>query len=143
MRRPTRFGPGRHTLVVVASVFLWLGLSGLILASRVDPEAFLRETFGRSSRADAFEFLNGISALFWIAHTSLVLIVIAAARSRRSDVLKVLSIGPVIALMIGLLAQDWSDPNWFEAVAIGTIGWLVSTVVGATYWVLRPTAGPA
>jgi hypothetical protein len=122
---------------VAALVLLWLGLSSLIVVAWGDPEAFLRRTIGRSSRADAFEHLNGIAALFWIAHTALVLIGIAAARSRRPDVVKVLLIGPGIALMICLLNQDRSDPNWFVAVAVCTIGWLVSSVASAVYWAFR------
>jgi hypothetical protein len=127
----------------VALVFLWLSLSGLFVVAWGDPEAFLWATFGRHSRADAFEHLNGVSFLFWLVHSSLVLIAIAAARFRRSDVLTALLIGPVIALIICLLDQHWSDPNWFVVVAVCTIGWLVSTIVGGVYWSLRPTGSPA
>ena len=67
-------------------------------------------------------------------HSSLVLTAIAAARYRRLDVLVVLLIGPVIALVIGLLGQTWADPNWFVVVAVCTIGWLVGLVVGGVYW---------
>ena len=133
----------RIWFVPAAIVITWLGLSGLLLLARGDPEAALRGAFGRRARADAFEHLNGIASTFWTAHTSLALIAIAAARTRRRDVLYVVLIGPVIALMICLPGQDWSDPNWFVVVAVCTIGWLVSTVVGATYWALRPTARPA
>jgi hypothetical protein len=96
MRRSTRIGPGRHTLVtlvLVALVFLWLSLSGLLVVAWGDPEAFPWTTFGRYSRADAFEHLNGVSFLFWLVHSPLVLIAIAAARFRRSDVLTALLIG--------------------------------------------------
>jgi hypothetical protein len=123
-------------------VLLWLGLSALLLVARGDPEAALRGAFGRHPRADAFAHLDRISIYFWTAHTSLALVAIAAARSRRGDVLTVLLIGPVIALILCFLGQDWADPNWFIAVAVCTIGWLVSTVVGAAYWALRPTARP-
>jgi hypothetical protein len=96
MRRSTRIGPGRHTLVtlvLVALVFLWLSLSGLLVVAWGDPDAFLWTTFGRYSRADAFEHLNGVSFLFWLVHSPLVLIAIAAARFRRSDVPTALLIG--------------------------------------------------
>ena len=69
---------------------------------------------------------------------SLALVAIAAARARRSDVLLFLPIGPILAAMLVLLFDDWSDPNGYVAVAIGTIGGLVSTVVGVAYWVFRP-----
>ena len=111
-----------------ALVLFWFGLSGLFVVARGDPEAFLRTTFARSSRADTFEHLNGLSVPFWLVHSSLVLIAMAAARYRRSDVLTVLLIGPVIALAIGLLGQAWSDPDWFVVVAVCTIGWLVGYV---------------
>jgi hypothetical protein len=143
MRASTRLGTGLWTLVAAALVLLWLGLSALLLVARGDPEAALRGAFGRQARADAFDHLNGISIYFWSMHTSLTLVAIAAARSRRSDVLKVLLIGPIIALTVCLLGQDWSDPNWFVAVAVCTIGWLASIVVGAAYWALRPTVHPA
>jgi hypothetical protein len=127
--------PPWRIAVPVALVVLWLGLSGLLVVARGDPEAWLRATFGRYGRADAFEHLNGVSFLFWLVHSSLVLTAIVAARYRRSDVLAVLLIGPVIGLAIGLLGQTWSDPNWFIVVAVCTIGWLVGTVVGGVYWV--------
>jgi hypothetical protein len=63
-------------------------------------------------------------------HSFLVLTAIAATRYRRTDVLIVLMIGPVIASVIAVLGQSWTDPNWFQVVAICTIGWLVGTVVG-------------
>ena len=55
--------------------------------------AFLWTTFGRYSLADAFEHLNGVSFLFWLVHSPLVLIAIAEARFRRSDMLTALLIG--------------------------------------------------
>jgi len=118
-------------------VLFWFGLSGLLVVARGDPEAFLRTTFARSSRADTFEHLNGVSVPFWLVHSSLVLIAIAAARYRRSDVLTVSLIGPVIALAISLLGQAWSDPDWYVVAAVCTIGWVVGTVAGGLYWGLK------
>jgi hypothetical protein len=119
-------------------VLFWFGLSGLLVVSRGDPEAFLRTTFARSSRADTFEHLNGVLVPFWLLHSLLVLIAVAAARHRRSDVLTVLLIGPVIALAISLPGQAWSDPEWFVIVAVCTIGWLVGTLAGGLYWGSKP-----
>ena len=56
--------------------------------------------------------------------------------------LTVLLIGPVIALTFNLFYQEWSDANWYVFVAVGTIGWLVSTIVGGEYWSLRPDDKP-
>jgi hypothetical protein len=140
--RAIRFGLGRQTLVLATLVSLWLGLTGLLLVSRGNPEAFLLRNLGRYSRADAFEFLNTGLPFFWSVHSCQVLMAIAAALFRRTDVLTVLLIGPVIALVINLLGQEWSDPNWYVFVAVVTIGWLVSTIVGGVYWSLRPTASP-
>jgi hypothetical protein len=140
MRHPVR--SGRHTivfLVLLAMLILWLSVSGLLVFARGDPEAVLRTTFSRSSRADAFEHLNGIAYPAWLILSSRVLIAIAAARFGGADVLAVLVIGPVIALVICLLNEDRSDPNWFVAVAVCTIGWMVSTFVGGVYWGLRRT----
>ena len=128
---------GWRIAVLGALVISWIGLSGLLLFVRGDLEAFLRSTFGRFSRADAFEHVNDIAGTFWLMHSLLVLIAVAAARHRRPDVLAVLIIGPVIALSIGLLRQAWSDPNWFVIVAVCTIGWLVGAVIGGLYWALK------
>jgi len=141
MGRSTRIGPGRNTLTMAVLVFLWISLSGLLLVSWGNPEVFLRRTLGRYSQPDTFKHLNGISVLFWLVHSALLLVGIAAARARRSDVLTVLLIGPAIAVIICLLNEDWSDLNWYVIFAVCTIGWLVSTIVGGVYWSLRPTKG--
>src|SRR3954447_12894996 len=121
--RAARIGFGRQTLVLATLVSLWFALTGLLLVSRGKPEAFLLENLGRYSRADAFEHLNSGLPIFWFVHSSLVLTAIAAARFRRTDVLTVLLIGPVIVLALNLFYQEWSDPNWYAFVALGTIGW--------------------
>ena len=138
MRLMARIGPGWQLATLAVLVALWFGLSGLLFVTRGKPEAFLATTFGRFGRADAFEHLNGISILLWPVHSFLVLTAIAATRCRRTDVVAVLMIGPVIAVAIALLGQRWADPNWFEVVEVCAIGWLVGTVVGALYWVLKP-----
>jgi hypothetical protein len=131
-------GRGWQLATLGVLVSLWLGLSGLLVVARGNPETFLATTFGRFSRADAFEHLNGVSIVLWSVHSSLVLIAIAATWCRRTDVLAVLTIGPLIALAIALLGQRWADPNWFVVVAVCAIGWLVGTVVSGVYWVLKP-----
>jgi hypothetical protein len=123
------------TLGVLVS--LWLCLSGFLVVARGNPEAFLVRTVGRFARDDAFENLNGVLNHFWLLHSSLFLIAILAAWHRRTDVLIVLMIGPVIASALALVAQPWSDPNWFQIVAICSIGWLVGTLVGLAYWVVK------
>jgi hypothetical protein len=50
----------------------------------------------------------------------------------------VVLIGTAVAVAIGLLGQSWSDPTWFEILAICTIGWFVGIVVGGSYWALKP-----
>jgi hypothetical protein len=119
-------------------VLFWFGLSGLLIVAWGDPEAFLRTRLARSSHADTFEHLNGVSVPFWLVHSCLNLMAMAAARYRRSDVMTVMMVGPIIALAIGVLGQTWSDPDWFVVVAVCTIGWLVGAVVGALYWGLTP-----
>jgi hypothetical protein len=120
-------------------VSLWLGLSGLLVVARGKPEAFLVTTFGRFSRDDAFDNLDDVTLGFWWAHSCLVLIVILATWCRRTDILFVLMSGPIIALAItAVFGEKWTDPNWFQIVAVCEICWLVSTVVGQAYWVLKP-----
>jgi hypothetical protein len=119
-------------------VSLWLGLSGLLVVARGKPEAFLVTTFGRFSRDDAFDNLDDVTVGLWWLHSFLVLVVILATWYRRNDVLIVLMSGPVIALAIAMFGEQWTDPNWFQIVAVCEICWLVSTVVGQAYWVLKP-----
>jgi hypothetical protein len=137
--RATRIG-WQAVVVLTALVSLWLALTGLLFVSWGNPEAFLLGRFGRYSRSDAFVHLNPILPFFWFVHSSMLLMAIAAARSRRTDVLTVLLIGPVITLVFNLFYQEWSDPDWYDLVALLTIGWLVSTIVGGGYWMLKPTA---
>jgi hypothetical protein len=132
-----RISPVWQLTVLGVLVSLWIGLSGLLLIAWGKPEAFLATTFGRFSRADAFEHLDGVLILLWLLHSALVVTAIAAARHQRVDVLCVLTIGPVIAAAMALLGQRWADPNWFEVVAVCAIGWLVGTLVGCVYWVIK------
>jgi hypothetical protein len=57
-----------------------------------------------------------------VLHSWLFLIANLAAWHRRKDVLIVLMIGPVITSALALVAQPWSDPNWFQIVAVCSIG---------------------
>jgi hypothetical protein len=116
--------------------FLWLGLFGLLIIAHGDLEGFLHQAFRHNSRRDAFYDLNRVSIIFWVVHSSLTITAVAAARSRRSDVLAVLLIGPAIGLAISLLWQRWGDPNWAVFVGVCLIGWLVGTVVGSAYWLM-------
>jgi hypothetical protein len=131
-----RIGSALQLGTLAALVSVWLGLSGLLVVSRGNPEAFLVTTFGRFSMDDAFENLNGVTVGLWCVHSFLVVTAIAAVWYRRPDVLAVLMLGPVMASAIALPGQRWSDPNWFDVVAVCVICWLVSTVVGVVYWFL-------
>ena len=119
-------------------VLLWFGLSALLVVARGKPEAFLVTTLGRFSRDDAFDNLDDVSVGLWWAHSFLVVVVILATWYRRNDVLFVVMSGPVIALAIAAFGERWTDPNWFQIVAVCEICWPVSTVVGQAYWVLKP-----
>ena len=133
-----RLGLGCQLATLVFLVSIWFGLTGLLSVGWGQPEALLVRTFGRYSMHDAFEHLNDISTHVWSVHSLLVLIAIAAKWHRRTDVLTVLMIGPVIAAMIVLIDQRWTDPNWSDIVAVCSIGSLVGSVVGLTYWFLMP-----
>lgn len=137
MRSPAGMARAWHLVVLGVLVLLWLGLSCLLVIARGRPEVFLETTLGRFSREDAFEFLDGVSIHLWCMHSLLVLIAILAIRYGRKDVLVVLTIGPIMALAIALLGQQWSDPNWFVVVAVWLICSLVSTIVGLVYWVFK------
>jgi hypothetical protein len=138
MRRMARIARAWHFVTLGLLVSLWLGISCLLVVARGNPEAFLLRNFGRFSRADAFEHLNGISVALWWVHSFLVVVAILATRCRRKDVLAVLTIGPIMALAFAVFWQQWSDPNWFEVVAVWEICSLVSTIVGQAYWVVKP-----
>ena len=133
-----RLGLGCQLATLVFLVSIWFGLTGLLIVSWGRPEAFLVRTFGRYTIHDAFDHLNDSSTLVWSVHSLLVLIAMAAKWHRRTDVLTVLMIGPVIAAMIVLIDQRWTDPNWSDIVAVCSIGSLVGSVVGLTYWFLIP-----
>jgi hypothetical protein len=141
MQRLARVGTLWQLATLVVLVLLWLGLSGLLVLSHGQPEAFLHNNLGRFSRNDAFQHLNGISLLVWSIHSLLTAIAIAATWFRRTDVLGVLMVGPTFAILIVLLDQNWADPNWFVVVAVCSIGWLVGSVVAAGYWVAKPGKG--
>jgi hypothetical protein len=143
MQLTDRVGPAWRLGILPVVLSLWLGLSALLAVTRGKPEDFLVKTFGGFSRDDAFEHLNGVSILFWLFHSLLVLIALAATWYRRTDVLTVLMIGPIIAVAIVLVVTSWADPNWFEIVAVISIGWLASVVVALGYWIVEPLgAGP-
>jgi hypothetical protein len=141
MQLSARLGALSHLGILAVLVLLWLGLSGLLVVSHGQPEAFLDNNLGHFSRHDAFQNLNGISGLAWSIHSLLTAIAIAATWFRRPDVLGVLMIGPAIAISLVLVEEDWADPNWFVVVAICSIGGLVGAVVAAGYWVARPGKG--
>lgn len=132
------YGPPRmpfwRSLALGALALLWIGLSGLLIACRGDPESFLQRTFVGHSRSDAFHNLNRTVFLFWVVHSCLVLTALTATWFRNPDILVVLLIGPAIGLIIGSLIQDWSDPNWVVFVGVCLMGWLASTLVGLVYW---------
>ncbi len=142
MRYMTRTGPAWLLVALAILVAAWLVLSVLLIATQGNPGAFLTATFGRSGRPDAFEFVSGVSVLLWWMHSCVVLIAIAASHWHRTDVVVVLLIGPVIALTIALLGQNWEDPNWHDFIAVCIIGWFVSTVVTGCYWMLQWRTGP-
>lgn len=118
-------------------VLIWIGVSWLLVVSRGGPESFLRTTFAGSSRPDAFRDLNRTVVLFWVVDSFLVLTALLATRLRRPDVFVVLLVGPAIGLVIGLLSQSWSDPNWSVLVGVCIIGWLASILVCPVYWAVR------
>ncbi|WZO97458.1 hypothetical protein EP7_004492 [Isosphaeraceae bacterium EP7] len=132
-----------QSVILGSMLLLWIGLSWLFVVSRGDPETFLRTTFAGDSRPDAFKALNKASVSFWVAHSCLSLVALSAAWFRRPDVLVVLLIGPAMALGLGVLSQQWSDPNWVVFVGVCLMCWLASTLVGLAYWGVRPPGKPA
>lgn len=124
--------------VLGGMLFLWIGLSWLLVVSRGDPEGLLRAMFARSSRPDAFDDLNRATVFCWVVHSCLALAAVAAARLRRPDVLVVLLIGPVMGLIVGLSTQRWSDPAWAVFEGVCFVGWFAGILVGLVYWGARP-----
>lgn len=134
---PTARLPLWRSITLGALLLLWIGLSWLLLISRGDPETFLRTAFAGSSRADALRDLNRAAFLFWVVHSCLSLTALSATRLRRPDVLVVLLVGPAIGMVIGLLSQRWSDPDWAVFVGVCLMGWLAGMLVGLAYWRFR------
>ena len=123
------------TLAVLVAA--WLLLSVVLIVTRGDPEALLTAWFGRLSRTDAFNGVNDVTLLVWCAHTCLTPTAIAASRWHRTDVIVILQVGPLIALAIALLGEQWDDPNWHVILSVCAIGWFVSTVVAGCFWILK------
>jgi hypothetical protein len=124
--------------IVISLLVVWLAVSVLILIGRGDVESLLGSAFGRNVRPDAFEFLNQIAVSFWASHSLLASLAFLASWQRRVDVLLVLMIGPVIALLVCLASQEWSDPNWHNVLAVYSIGCVVGTLVTVFYWWVKP-----
>jgi hypothetical protein len=137
VRRLARMVRYWHLMTLGLLVALWLALSCLLVVSRGKPEAFLKAAFGRFSRDDAFKHLDGVTVALWWVHSFLVLVATLAICYRRKDVLVVFMIGPIMACAFALFGQDWTDPNWFQVVAVWAICSLVSTTVGQAYWVVK------
>lgn len=122
----------RRIAIVTASLLIfggWLALSALSVHSGPNVERGLRALFGRYSRVDAFDGVNGIVGAFWCLHSVLSLIAAAALYRRRFDVLTVLLIGPALAALLLAFEEDWSDPAWFTIVGVTSIGEIVSSLV--------------
>lgn len=121
-------------------ITLWVGTSAIIIVSKGDVEVFIYEYFRHKYKRDALYDLSRVVIFFWVIHSCLTATAVAAVRSRRSDVLVVLLIGPAIGLAISLFCQQWADPNWTVFVGVCLIGWLVGTVVGCLYWLINASA---
>ena len=115
----------------------WLGLTFFILFSRGQQGELLQRAFGRANRPDAFHGFAEASYWFWVVHTAWTLLAVAAIRCRQRDVLITLAIGPLFGLAFGGGPQDWTDPNWFAALAVCTIAWFVGTIVAGAVWRAR------
>ncbi len=120
------------TLAALAA--LWIALSVPLVFGRGDVEAYLLSTFKDSARADAFVRLNPTFLLMWIAHSCLLVFGIVAVMVHKPDLFTVLIIGPLIAFVVGLFSQQWSDPDWNLFTGVCFIGWFVSIVTGGVYW---------
>src|SRR4051794_22777870 len=134
---PTARLPLWRSITLGALLLLWIGLSWLLVVSRGDPETFLRTAFAGYSMPDAFHDLNRAAFLFWVVHSCLILTALSATRLRRPDVLIALMVGPAIGMVLGLLSQRWSDPDWVVFLGVCLMGWLASTLVGLVYWGVR------
>ena len=120
--------------IIAPLLLVWLAASVLILIGRGDVESLLGSAFGHHVRPDAFEGLNQIAVPSWASQSILVSLALVAAWHRRVDIFLVLLIGPGIALLLCLGPEQWSDPNWYNVLAVCSIGWLVGTLVTGCYW---------
>jgi len=120
--------------IIAPLLLVWLAASVFILIGRGDVESLLDSAFGHRVMSDAFEGLNQIAPLCWASHSMLVSLALVAAWRRRADILLVLVIGPGIALLLCLVFERWSDPNWHDVLAVCSIGWFVGTLVTGFYW---------
>ena len=124
-------------LATVAIATSWLMLTAALFGGRAQIETVLNSFLGLRSRPDAFGHIDRIAPLFWVDHCAWCVFISAAIFRGWRNVVVVLLIGPIFALVINAVNESWSDPAWFTIVAICTIGWSVSLVVAAAYWLLR------
>lgn len=120
-----------------AIIWVWLPFAILLWTSGGSPERALQAIFGRYSRYDAFEFIDGIAGPFCIVHSILSVVATLAVACRRFDVFTIVWIGPLLALLCYVVADGISDPAWFTIVGMCSIGEIVSAVVSLGYWAIK------
>jgi hypothetical protein len=120
---------------LAAFAALWIALSVPLVFGQGDAEAYLLSAFKNSVQADAFVRLNQTFLLMWIAHSCLLVLGIVAVVARTRDLFTVLVIGPLLAFLVGLFSQQWSDPDWSLFAGVCFVGWAVSVLAGGVYCV--------
>ena len=98
-------------------VSLWFGLSYLLVVARGN----LRPSLRQPSVAQSMKCLRAPERCFdrlLVGAFVPFVVVILATWYRRTDVVGVLLIGPVIAFSIAVFGEQWTDPNWFQVVAV-------------------------
>jgi hypothetical protein len=127
-------------LAVLAA--LWIALSVPLVLGRGDVQGFFLSTFEGSFRPHPFVSLSPIFFQFWIAHSCLLIFGIVAMMVRMSDLFSVLIIGPILALLVAFVSQQWADPDWITVAGVCFIGWMVGVVAGGVYCVYQLCVRP-
>ena len=120
------------TLAILAA--LWIALSIPLALGCGDAEAFFLTTFADYARAThPCISLSPLYLRFWIAHSCLLILSIAAVTVHKSDLFTVLIIGPTLAFGVSLCSQQWPDPCWLAFTGVCLIGWVVGIVSGGVH----------
>ena len=114
---------------VLAVIALLLSL--ILFALRPNIEHILKQCVPGNPMPDAFKGLNDSIPIFMVFVAGTLFLIARINRKRQYSLLLPLLFGPTSCIVGWYLTENPNDPNWFDLIAITTIGMLVSCSVTA------------